>query len=77
MEIVPLERLAAVGSNEIGAAEVAKTLIGNTGKTIILVLIMISVLGTLNAGTLAFSRIYFRMAQQGFFFERFSLVHAR
>ena len=77
MHVLPLERLAAVGGNEIGAAEVAKTLIGNTGKTIILLLIMISVLGTLNAGTLAFSRIFFRMAQQGYFFKRFSLVHPR
>ena len=75
MHVLPLDRLAAVGGNEIGAAEVAKTLIGNTGKTIILLLIMISVLGTLNAGTLAFPRIFFRMAQQGYFFKRFSLVH--
>lgn len=77
MHVLPLEQLAAVGQNEIGAAVVAKTLIGNTGKAIILLLIMISVLGTLNAGILAFPRIFFRMAQQGFFFKNFSLVHPR
>jgi APA family basic amino acid/polyamine antiporter len=77
MHVLPLGRLAAVGGNEIGAAVVAETLIGNTGKTIIVALIMISVLGAVNAGILTFSRVYFRMAQQGFFFKKFSLVHPR
>ena len=77
MHVLPLKQLAAVGTNEIGAAVVAETLIGHTGKTIIIILIMISVLATVNAGTLAFSRIYFRMAQEGFFFKNFSLVHPR
>ena len=77
MHVLPLAKLAGVGANEIGAAAVAETLIGRTGKTIIIILIMISVLATVNAGILAFSRIYFRMAQEGFFFKRFSLVHPR
>jgi len=77
MHVLPLGRLAAVGGNEIGAAVVAETLIGNTGKTIIVALIMISVLGAVNAAILTFSRVYFRMAQQGFFFKKFSLVHPR
>jgi basic amino acid/polyamine antiporter, APA family len=47
------------------------------GKTIIIVLIMISVLGTVNGGILVYSRIYFRMAQEGFFFQKFSRVHSR
>jgi len=77
MHVLPLAKLAGVGANEIGAAAVAETLIGRTGKTIIIILIMISVLATVNAGILAFSRIYFRMAQEGFFFKSFSLVHPR
>jgi basic amino acid/polyamine antiporter, APA family len=77
MHVLPLTRLASVGSNEIGAAVVAETLIGNLGKTIIIVLIMISVLGTVNGGILVYSRIYFRMAQEGFFFQKFSRVHSR
>ena len=77
MHVLPLTKLAGVGANEIGAAAVAETLIGGTGKTIIIILIMVSVLATVNAGILAFSRIYFRMAQEGFFFKRFSLVHPR
>ena len=77
MHVLPLTKLAGVGANEIGAAAVAETLIGRTGKTIIIILIMISVLATVNAGILAFSRIYFRMAQEGFFFKSFSLVHPR
>jgi len=77
MHVLPLAKLAGVGANEIGAAAVAETLIGGTGKTIIIILIMVSVLATVNAGILAFSRIYFRMAQEGFFFKSFSLVHPR
>jgi len=77
MHVLPLAKLAGVGANEIGAAAVAETLIGGSGKTIIIILIMVSVLATVNAGILAFSRIYFRMAQEGFFFKSFSLVHPR
>lgn len=77
MHVLPLDKLAAVGPNEIGAAAVASTLIGAAGKTMIVVLIMISVFGALNGIILAHTRIYFRMAQEGFFFKNAALVHPR
>ena len=77
MHVVPLQQLAAVGPNEIGAAVVAQTLLGSFGKTLIIVLIMISVFGSLNAVLMAHARIYFRMAQEKFFFEKAASVHPR
>ena len=75
MKVLPLDKLAAVSENEIGAAVIAKALLGNIGKTMIIVLIMISVFGALNGVILSHTRIYFRMAQEKFFFKKVALVH--
>ncbi|WP_210516975.1 APC family permease [Hymenobacter terricola] len=75
MRTVPLPQLAAVRANDIGAAVVAETLLGRVGKTGVLVLIMVSVFGSLNAVLLSHSRIYFRMAQEQFFFPKAAAVH--
>ncbi len=75
MNVLPLDKLASIKQNEIGAAVVAETLIGNVGKTMIIVLIMISVFGSLNAVILSHTRIYFRMAQENFFFKKAARVH--
>lgn len=77
MQALPLSRLAAVGPNEIGAAVVAETVLGKWGKTGVTLLIMVSVFGTLNAVLLSHSRIYFRMAQERFFFASAAVVHPR
>lgn len=77
MHVLPLPQLAAVNPNKIGAAVVAETLIGTAGRTMIIVLIMISVFGSLNAVILSHTRIYFRMAQEAFFFQKASQVHPR
>ena len=77
MQVLPLEQLREVGQNQIGAVVVAKTMIGPLGQTLITVLIMISVFGALNAIILAHSRIYYRMAQENFFFKRAASVHPR
>lgn len=77
MKVLSLNELAAVNKNEIGAAVVANTLLGNIGKTLIIILIMVSVFGSLNAIILSHSRIYFRMAQEKFFFKRVAEVHIR
>jgi basic amino acid/polyamine antiporter, APA family len=77
MQVLPLDRLAAIGENEIGAAVVAQTLLGNAGKTMISVLILVSVFGALNGVILAHTRIYYRMAQEKFFFKRVAQVHPR
>ena len=77
MKVLSLDELAAVNKNEIGAAVVANTLLGNIGKTLIIILIMVSVFGSLNAIILSHSRIYFRMAQEKFFFKKVAQVHIR
>ena len=77
MQVLPLEQLREVGQNQIGAVVVAKTMIGPLGQTLITVLIMMSVFGALNAIILAHSRIYYRMAQENFFFKRAASVHPR
>ncbi len=77
MYVLPLPALAAVGSDEIGAAVVAKEMLGNAGEFFILLLIVISVFGSLNAVLLSHSRIYFRMAQENYFFTPAARVHKR
>ena len=77
MHVLSLQQLAAVKANQIGAAVVAETILGNTGETLIVVLIIISVFGSLNAVLLSHSRIYFRMAQEKFFFKKASRVHPK
>ncbi|SMB83688.1 amino acid permease-associated region [Hymenobacter roseosalivarius DSM 11622] len=77
LRVLPLPALAAVSPNEIGAAVVAEAMLGKAGKTWILVLIMISVFGSLNTVLLSHSRIYFRMAQERFFFAHAGAVHQR
>ncbi|WP_133274487.1 APC family permease [Hymenobacter radiodurans] len=77
LRVLSLPALAAVSSNEIGAAVVAEAILGKTGKTWILVLIMISVFGSLNTVLLSHSRVYFRMAQERFFFAQARAVHPR
>ena len=77
MNVLSLGQLAAVQQNQIGGAVVAKTLIGNVGQTIIIILIMVSVFSSLNSAVLTIPRIYFRMAQENYFFKKASLVHPR
>lgn len=77
LHVLPLPQLAAVRPNEIGAAVVAEAALGSWGKTGVTLLIMVSVFGTLNAVLLSHSRIYFRMAQERYFFARAAVVHPR
>jgi APA family basic amino acid/polyamine antiporter len=75
MHVLSLPQLAVVDKNTIGAVVVAETLIGAAGKTLIVVLIMLSVFGALNGIILAHSRVYFRMAQENYFFKKAANVH--
>jgi len=75
MHVLSLPQLAAVDQNTIGAVVVAEKIIGTAGKTLIVMLIMISVFGTLNGIILAHSRVYFRMAQEKYFFKNAANVH--
>ena len=75
MHVLSLPQLAAVDKNTIGAVVVAEEIIGAAGKTLIIALIMVSVFGTLNGIILAHSRVYFRMAQEQYFFKKAANVH--
>ena len=77
MYVLPLTTLASVSDQEIGAAVVAKEMLGNAGEFFILLLIIISIFGSLNAVLLSHSRIYYRMAQEKFFFPAAAKVHKR
>jgi len=75
MKVMPLNQLAALGENKIAATEVAGKLVGNGGSMFISILIMLSSFGTLNLIILFYSRVYYRMAQEGVFFKGASKVH--
>ncbi len=75
MQVLPVSDLAAIGENNIAAAVVAGTLMGKTGTVVIAVLIMISTFGALNACIIVYPRIYYRMAQENFFFKKAANVH--
>lgn len=77
MHVLSLDELAAVSANNIGAAAVAERILGNSGQTLIIILIMVSVFGTLNAVILSHTRIYFRMAQEKYFFRKADGVHPK
>ncbi|MFI5188535.1 MAG: APC family permease, partial [Chitinophagales bacterium] len=75
MQVLPLNKLAAVGENNIAAVVVAESLMGKTGSIIVSVLIATSTFGALNACIIVYPRIYFRMAQENFFFKNVANVH--
>ena len=75
MKVLPLNQLAAIGQNNIAAAVVAGALMGKTGTVVISILIMVSTFGALNACIIVYPRIYFRMAQENFFFKKVANVH--
>ncbi len=77
MNVLPLEKLKAVDQNTIGAVVVAETMIGKTGRTLIVLLIMVSVFGSLNGVIMAHTRVYFQMAREKYFFKSFAKAHPK
>lgn len=77
MNVLSLEQLKAVDQNTIGAVVVAETMIGKTGRTLIIILIMVSVFGALNGVIMAHTRVYFQMARERYFFKGFAKVHPK
>ncbi len=77
MNVLPLEKLKAVDQNTIGAVVVAETMIGKTGRTLIVLLIMVSVFGSLNGVIMAHTRVYFQMAREKYFFKGFAKAHPK
>jgi APA family basic amino acid/polyamine antiporter len=77
IKVLPLDQLAAIGQNKIAAAEVASVILGSIGSVLIASLIMICTFGALNACIITYPRVYYRMAQEGFFFKKVADVHPR
>jgi len=75
MQVLPLSELAAIDENNIAAAVVAGAIMGKTGTTVISILIMVSTFGALNACIIVYPRVYYRMAQENFFFKKVANVH--
>ena len=75
MRVLPVNELAAIGENNIAAAVVAGALMGKAGTIVISLLIMICTFGALNVCIIVYPRIYFRMAQENFFFKNVANVH--
>ena len=63
-------------SDHVGATAAERAL-GPAGGTLVSLIIMLSILGTLNGCCLTTPRVYFAQARDGLFFRRFADVHPR
>lgn len=70
-----LHEIAGLGENDIAATSMAASIMGNRGKELISILIMLSAFGTLNVLVILYARLYFRMAQENAFFRSAAKVH--
>lgn len=74
--IVPIDRMAGLLENRIGAA-VAEGVMGQAGLIFITAAILISTFGCVNGLILAGPRLYFAMGRDGLFFRRTADIHPR
>jgi basic amino acid/polyamine antiporter, APA family len=74
LRVLAIPEIAA--SNHVGA-DLAKHVLGSAGGKLISLIILISIVGTLNGCFLTSPRIYFAQARDGLFFRRFGTVHPR
>ncbi len=77
IRVLPLSTLANLNENQIAAAELSNELFGKSGNLLISLLILISALGSLNGIIITYSRMYYKMAIDGFFFSNATAVHSR
>ena len=64
-----------IAASQHVAADAAERVLDGAGGTVVSLLILISVLGTLNGCFLTSPRVYFAQAKDGLFFEKFAYVH--
>lgn len=74
LHVLPIPEIAA--SDHVGASA-AERVLGPAGGTLVSVIILISIIGTLNGSFLTSPRIYFAQARDGLFFRRFGEIHPR
>src|SRR5246127_5189736 len=74
LRVLPIAEIAA--SDHVGAT-VANRVLGSGGGSLVSLIILASIIGTLNGCFLTSPRIYFAQARDGLFFRRFAAVHPR
>jgi len=74
LHVLSIPEIAA--SDHVGASAAERAL-GPAGGTLVSVIILISIIGTLNGSFLTSPRIYFAQARDGLFFRRFGEIHPR
>ena len=72
MRVLSIPEIAA--SEHVGAS-VAERILGHAGGDLVSVIILMSIIGTLNGCFLTSPRIYFAQARDGLFFRKFAEVH--
>ena len=74
LHVLAIPEIAA--SDHVGASA-AERVLGSAGGTLVSVIILFSIVGTLNGSFLTSPRIYFAQARDGLFFHQFGGVHER
>lgn len=74
LHVLSIPEIAA--SDHVGASA-AERVLGPAGGTLVAVIILLSIIGTLNGCFLTSPRVYFAQAQDGLFFAKFASVHPR
>lgn len=74
LRVLPIADIAA--SDHVGATA-AERVLGTAGGRLVSLIILMSIIGTLNGCFLTSPRIYFAQARDGLFFQRFAEVHSR
>jgi basic amino acid/polyamine antiporter, APA family len=64
-----------IAASEHVGASVAERVMGHAGGALVSIIILISIIGTLNGCFLTSPRIYFAQARDGLFFRKFAEVH--
>ena len=74
LHVLTIPEIAA--SEHVGA-DAAGRVMGAAGGTVVSIIILLSILGTINGCCLTIPRMYFAQAADGLFFRRFADVHPR
>lgn len=74
LRVLPITEIAA--SDHVGAT-VAERVLGHAGGRLVSLIILVSIIGSLNGCFLTIPRMYFAQARDGLFFRKFAEVHPR
>jgi APA family basic amino acid/polyamine antiporter len=74
LRVLSISEIAA--SAHVGA-DATERVLGPVGGTLVAIVILLSIIGSLNGAVLTCPRVYFAQAQDGLFFRRFGEVHPR